>query len=55
MIVCCKEHMELALDEFVDEYEDAPDVYKLAETSFTAWTPPAHCEYCTQTPTFLVV
>ncbi|MBP1932302.1 CxxH/CxxC protein (TIGR04129 family) [Ammoniphilus resinae] len=55
MFVCCREHIEIAIDEFVDEYEDAPDLYKLAETSFTAWTVPARCDFCEEEPIFLVV
>jgi len=55
MFVCCREHIEIAIDEFVDEYEDAPDLYKLAETSFTAWTVPARCDFCDEAPVFLVV
>lgn len=55
MIVCCKEHMEIALDDFVEEYEDAPDVYKLTEVSFSAWTAPASCEFCDQEPDYILV
>ena len=55
MIVCCKKHMEFAIDDFVDEYEEAPDVYKLSEVTFTAWTAPASCEYCEGEPNYLVV
>lgn len=55
MFVCCKEHLELAIDHFVDEYEDAPDVYKLDEVRFTAWETPAKCEFCSEYPTYLVV
>ena len=56
MYVVCKDHVEMALDDFVDEYErQAPDVHLLAEISFTAWEAPAKCEYCDQTPKYLVV
>lgn len=55
MFVCCKEHLELAIDYFVDEYEDAPDIYKLDEIRFTAWESPAKCEFCDQHPVFLVI
>lgn len=55
MFVVCKEHLELAIDQFVDEYEDAPDIYKLEEVRFTAWENPAKCEYCSEYPIFLVV
>lgn len=54
--VVCKEHVEIALDEFVDEYEgQAPDVYNLKEISFTAWNAPAKCEFCDQNPKYLIV
>ncbi|MCF6094645.1 CxxH/CxxC protein [Microaerobacter geothermalis] len=55
MVVCCSEHLELAIDYFVDEYEEAPDLYRLDEVSFTAWTVPATCEFCDRIPKFLVV
>lgn len=55
MLVCCAEHVELAIDQFVDEFEDAPDVYQLSEVRFTAWETPDQCEYCSQSPTFLVI
>jgi CxxH/CxxC protein (TIGR04129 family) len=55
MFVVCKEHLELALDMFVDEYEEAPDIYDLNEVKFTAWEPPAHCERCKEPPKYLVI
>lgn len=55
MYVVCKEHVEIAIDEFVDEYEDAPDLVDLAETRFAAWEPPAHCQFCAEAPRFLIV
>ncbi|RKD22900.1 CxxH/CxxC protein [Ammoniphilus oxalaticus] len=55
MIICCGEHMDRAIDDFVDEYEDAPDIYKLTTTTFTAWTPPTCCEYCKQASVYLVI
>lgn len=55
MYVVCKEHLELALDRFVDEYEDAPDVVDLAETTFSSWTPPTTCEECERAARYLVV
>ncbi|OXM84557.1 CxxH/CxxC protein [Paenibacillus rigui] len=55
MYVVCKDHLELAIDQFVDEYEDAPDIVDLEETRFPAWEPPAHCERCQEKARFLVV
>lgn len=55
MFVVCIDHLEDAIDQFIDEYEEAPDVYKLKDVRFTAWENPAHCEYCQQYPTYLVV
>jgi CxxH/CxxC protein (TIGR04129 family) len=53
--VACKEHVDYAIDYFVDEYEEAPDIVLLAETSFTDWEAPACCHFCQQTPVFLIV
>ncbi|WP_068700863.1 CxxH/CxxC protein [Paenibacillus yonginensis] len=55
MYVVCKEHLELAIDMFVDEYEDAPDVVDLKETEFADWDPPAKCAECEKAGQFLVV
>lgn len=38
MYVVCKEHLEIAIDMFVDEYEEAPDIVDLEETKFKDWT-----------------
>lgn len=55
MYVVCKEHLELAIDMFVDEFEDAPDIVDLKETKFADWDPPAKCSECEQAALFLVV
>jgi len=57
MYVVCKEHLELALDRFVDEYEDAPDVVDVEETHFKNWNPPRTCDEkgCEGKAQFLVV
>ncbi|QYR21741.1 CxxH/CxxC protein [Paenibacillus sp. sptzw28] len=55
MYCVCKDHVELAIDKFVDEYEDAPDIVDLATTAFSDWEPPATCDLCTKIPGYLVV
>jgi CxxH/CxxC protein (TIGR04129 family) len=55
MYVVCKDHLELAIDQFVDEYEDAPDIVDLQVVKFSAWEPPTHCERCAEAARFLVV
>lgn len=55
MYCVCKAHMEHALDRFVDEYEDAPDVVDLKETQFADWDPPRKCDFCDEAAVFLVV
>ena len=55
MYIVCAEHLELAIDRFVDEYEDAPDVVDLRETRFSNWEPPKHCDECGNECRFLVV
>ncbi len=55
MYCVCREHVELAIDKFVDEYEDAPDLVNLQTTTFSAWTAPEHCEWCGNPAEILVV
>jgi CxxH/CxxC protein (TIGR04129 family) len=57
MHVVCKDHLELAIDRFIDEFEDAPDIVDLRVTHFKEWTPEAHCQEreCEQEAIFLVV
>jgi CxxH/CxxC protein (TIGR04129 family) len=55
MHVVCKDHLEIAIDEFVDDYEEAPDIVDLQEVRFSEWDPPAHCEHCQGEARFLVV
>lgn len=55
MHVVCKEHLELAIDMFVDEYEDAPDIVDLEQVKFSDWKAPEHCERCSGPGRFLVV
>jgi len=50
MIYCCKEHVELALDIVVDEYETAPVLEEL-KTDGDLSTP---CEYCEKTAAYIV-
>jgi len=35
MFVVCEKHLEDAIEEFVEVYEQPPDIYKLDEVSFT--------------------
>ncbi|WP_274365022.1 CxxH/CxxC protein [Paenibacillus thermotolerans] len=57
MYCVCEEHLEIAIDRFIDEHEDAPDVVDLNEASFAAWEPPALCTEpeCGRKARFLVV
>ncbi|WP_274654887.1 CxxH/CxxC protein [Paenibacillus humicola] len=55
MYCVCKKHVELAIDKFVDEYEDAPDLVDLTSTTFTAWEAPATCDLCGEAAAVLVV
>ncbi|MEW6724161.1 MAG: CxxH/CxxC protein [Bacillota bacterium] len=56
MYVVCKEHLEEAIDAFLEVYEDqAPDIYLLADLYFSEWTAPCTCEFCDKPPKYLVV
>lgn len=50
MIYCCKEHVELALDVFVDENEIAPILKELTDEEKLSTT----CEYCEKQAVYIV-
>lgn len=55
MFVVCSQHVDRAIEQFVDEYEDAPDLYKLEDVRFTAWEAPAKCQFCEEHAMYLIV
>lgn len=55
MYVVCDEHIEQAIEEFVDVYEMPPDIYLLDKVSFTDWCAPHYCDMCYNPPKYLVV
>lgn len=55
MFVVCGKHIDRAIDQFVDEFEDAPDIYMLNEIRFTAWEAPEQCDFCPESPSYLVI
>ena len=50
MIYCCEEHVELALDVIVDEYETAPTLKIIKEEDEISTT----CEYCRNQAVYIV-
>ncbi|GGN95067.1 CxxH/CxxC protein [Saccharibacillus kuerlensis] len=55
MYCVCKQHIENALEQFLDEYEEAPDLVNLKETEFSDWDPPVQCAHCEAPAEVLVV
>lgn len=53
--VVCNDHLEEAIDDFLDVYDQSPDFYELDKISFTDWTTPNTCDYCDKKPKYLVV
>ncbi|MEW9501145.1 CxxH/CxxC protein [Jeotgalibacillus marinus] len=49
-IYCCKEHIELAIDVFVDEQETFPILNTVDNLQVLSTT----CEYCRKQPVYLV-
>ncbi|UII55929.1 CxxH/CxxC protein [Cytobacillus spongiae] len=50
MVYCCEEHVEVALDTIVDEYETFPQLAKIEEEEKLSTT----CEYCRNPATYVV-
>lgn len=55
MYVVCLDHLDEAIDTFVEEYGASPDVYLLEKVKFTQWTAPETCQYCGQASVYLVL
>lgn len=55
MYVVCEEHVDMAIDEFMDEYLQVPDLYLLEDLEFNDWTPPDKCDFCNVSPKYLVI
>ncbi|SET01259.1 CxxH/CxxC protein, BA_5709 family [Natronincola peptidivorans] len=55
MYVVCNEHLDNAIDDFVDVYEQPPDLYELGSVTFTEWDVPKTCDFCDHFPRYLVV
>ncbi|MFD1706079.1 CxxH/CxxC protein [Siminovitchia sediminis] len=53
MIYCCQEHVELALDRAVDEYETAP-ILKKIDTKKDKDKLPTPCEFCKNAAEYIV-
>ncbi|WP_245154029.1 CxxH/CxxC protein [Jeotgalibacillus proteolyticus] len=49
-IYCCKEHVELAMDIFVDEEETFPALHTVDNLKQLS----THCEYCRNEAAYLV-
>ena len=55
MYVVCNDHLEDAIEDFIETFEQPPDIYEVGEVSFTDWTSPHSCHYCEHPPRYLVV
>ncbi len=55
MYVVCNDDLDIAIDEFVEEYLQPPDVYMLDKVYFTNWESPDRCSFCGKKPIYLVV
>ena len=55
MYVVCNDHLDMAIEEFVEAYEQSPDIYELNKVNFTDWTSPHICDFCDRQPKYLVV
>jgi CxxH/CxxC protein (TIGR04129 family) len=49
VIKCCGEHVDIAIEIIVDEYEIAPKIDKISEDELST-----SCEYCLNTAMYVV-
>lgn len=55
MFVVCKEHIEDAIDEFLVDYEESPDIFTLEYIKQIDFKIPETCHFCEKKPRFLVI
>jgi CxxH/CxxC protein (TIGR04129 family) len=54
MQLVCGEHVELALDIIVDDYEKAPELLSLEQAGLAEEQPPRQCEHCEAPAAYVV-
>ncbi len=54
MLVVCEEHLEIALDVIVDDYEKAPELLTMEQAGLAEEQPARTCEYCQQPARYTV-
>ncbi len=54
MIAICLEHLERAIDEYLVQYEQAPDILNLAQAKARGLDIPATCQYCGERPSYVL-
>jgi CxxH/CxxC protein (TIGR04129 family) len=54
MQLVCGEHVELALDIIVDDYEKAPELLSLEQAGLAEEQPPRKCEHCEAAAAYVV-
>lgn len=55
MFVVCIEHIEDAIDEFLVEYEESPDIHQIEDIKQIYFKVPDKCQFCNEKPEFLVI
>jgi CxxH/CxxC protein (TIGR04129 family) len=55
LFIVCQEHLEQAIEEFVELYGASPDIHRLDEVTFTDWKAPETCQYCGEHSVYLVI
>lgn len=54
LIGSCEDHLEPAIDDYVDEAESAPDIVRVEDYTEEAGEIPNHCAFCEKPVRFLV-
>lgn len=55
MYTVCADHLDQALDEFLEVYGAAPDLFLLAALNCANWDAPDACDFCSRPPVYLVL
>lgn len=54
MLVACEEHIDHAIEQFLEELEQPPALHRLDSATFTQWAVPKQCHFCSRKPVYLL-
>lgn len=55
MFLACDEHLDLAIDEFTEKYQEPPDLYLVSQIKDRVLEEDSKCTFCDQKAVYAVI